>query len=292
MTRSCSPRKPKVCGPVIAILTAATCLGTAHAAETEEVVFAAENALYGAGYEIGRADGWLDEQLRTAIRAYQTENNLQISGNLNAATLEALGVTKIPSAPITSNAVGSRKESVTELGLSFPEPMRNTPAVARTEPKSLPQPEPKPTPDPVQQSAEPIQKTAVIDHKNVQEQGIAKGISKPSEVKEVKEKTVAEKATSEPVASEPPTPDPLPEPVIVASTTSETTEEPDPVLAQLPEEPTSAGYEEVNTADTKKPQPEPANTIAPKEPEVTESPRSTGGGFFSTLFDFFFGWLV
>lgn len=52
MTRSQSSRKPGFCGPVIAILTAAAGLGTAQAAEPEKVIFAAENALYGAGHDI------------------------------------------------------------------------------------------------------------------------------------------------------------------------------------------------------------------------------------------------
>ena len=296
MTRSCSPRKPKVCGSVVALLTAATCLGTVHAAETEEVVFAAENALYGAGYEIGRADGWLDEQLREAIRAYQTENELDITGNLNTATLKALGISRITSATITSNAVGSRKESVTELGLSFPEQVPRTQTVARTEPKSLPQPGPTPTPDSVQQSPEPIKKAPTTDAQSAKKQEIAEEISKQPEVEAVKDNAVAvavaEAAASEPVASEPPAPDPTPEPEIVARVTAETTEEPDPVLAQIPEEPTSAGNAEVKTTDTKNPQPEQDVTIAPKGSEVADNPRSTGGGFFSTLFDFFFGWLV
>lgn len=255
MTRSQSSRRPGFRSPVIAILTAAACLGTAQAAEPEKVIFAAENALYGAGHDIGRADGWIDEQLRTAMRAYQGKNGLQTNGNLDAATLEALGVAKTSSATIAANSVGSRKASMAKLGLSLPEPAPDSPAVARAEPK--PEPEPEPAPQPV-----------------------ATPTRTPSE-------QVAQ-APSEPQA---PTPDPTPEPVVAEVTTPEVNEEPDPVLAQLPTEPTGAGYAEREATDTRKAQPIEEETTA-STPTAAEKPHSTGGGFFSKLFDFFFGWLV
>jgi peptidoglycan hydrolase-like protein with peptidoglycan-binding domain len=288
MTRFHSPRKPGIRVSVITMLTAATCLGTAHAAETEKVIFAAENALYGAGHDIGRADGWFDEQLRTAIRAYQNENGLQTNGNLDAPTLKALGVTKASSATITTNSVGSRKASLAELGLSLPEPTPSTPTVARTEPK----PVPKPTPDPVQQSSEKIEPKNEPDAESFQNQIVAEETSTKTEVTAVEEVSVAAQATSRPEVSEPPAPAPTPEPEIVDRTTPEATEEPDPILAQLPTEPTGAGNAEPETIDTKKVQPEQTDTPAPRKPAVADNTRSTGGGFFSALFDFFFGWLV
>lgn len=249
MTRSQSSRRPGFRSPVIAILTAAACLGTAQAAEPEKIIFAAENALYGAGYDIGRADGWIDEQLRTAIRAYQDKNGLQTNGNLDAATLEALGVAKTSSATIAANSVGSRKASMAKLGLSLPEQVAQTP---------LP------------------------DIKTAEKQVATADTSKQPEV------TIEEKAPSEPQA---PTPDPTPEPVVAEVTTPEVNEEPDPVLAQLPTEPTSAGYAEQEATDTRKAQPIEEETTT-STPTAAEKPQSTGGGFFSKLFDFFFGWLV
>ncbi|WP_291908677.1 MULTISPECIES: peptidoglycan-binding domain-containing protein [Marinobacter] len=282
MTRSQSSRKPGVRSPVIAMLTAAAGLGTAQAAEPEKVIFAAENALYGAGHDIGRADGWIDEQLRTAIRAYQGKNGLQTNGNLDAATLEALGVTKTSSATIAANSVGSRKASMAKLGLSLPEPAPDSPAVARAEPKPEPEPAPQPVATPTRTPSEQVAQTPLPDIKTPDKQVATGDTLKQPEV------TIEEKAPSEPQA---PTPDPTPEPVVAEVTTPEVNEEPDPVLAQLPTEPTGAGYAEREATDTRKAQPIEEETTA-STPTAAEKPHSTGGGFFSKLFDFFFGWLV
>ena len=282
MTRSQSSRKPGFRSPVIAILTAAACLGTAQAAEPEKVIFAAENALYGAGHDIGRADGWIDEQLRTAIRAYQDKNGLQTNGNLDAATLEALGVAKTSSATIAANSVGSRKASMAKLGLSLPEPAPGSPAVVRAEPKPEPKPAPQPVATPTRTPSEQVAQTPSPDIKTPDKQPATADTSKQPEV------TIEEKAPAEPQA---PTADPMPEPVVAEVTTPEVNEEPDPVLAQLPTEPTSSGYAEQEANDPRKAQPIEEETTA-STPTAAEKPQSTGGGFFSKLFDFFFGWLV
>lgn len=293
MTRSQSLRKQGARGPAIVILTAAACLGTAQAAEPEKVIFAAENALYGAGHDIGRADGWIDEQLRAAIRAYQAQNGLQTNGNLDTATLKALGVTKTSSATITANSVGSRKASVAQLGLSLPKPAPNTPTIARAEPK----PSPEPTPAPIQKSSEQGEPTTSLDAKPDQNQIVTEVTSENPEVKAQEKVAEAAPTTPEPVASEPPAPisapAPAPEPAVAEETTiPEATKEPDPVLAQLPVEPTSAGPAEPKVTETKKAQPIEGETTASKNSAVADNSRSTGGGFFSKLFDFFFGWLV
>lgn len=290
MTRSQSPRKQGARGPVVAMLTAAACLGTAQAAEPEKVIFAAENALYGAGHDIGRADGWIDEQLRAAIRAYQAQNGLQTNGNLDTATLKALGVTNTSNATITANSVGSRKASVAQLGLSLPEPAPNTLTIARAEPK----PAPEPTPAPIQKSSEQGESTTSLDTEPVKHQIVTEETSKRTEVKPQEKVAEAAPKTPEPVASEPPAPTsaPGPEPAVAEETTPEATKEPDPVLAQLPAEPTSAGPAEPKAADTKKAQPIEGETTASTNSAVADNSHSTGGGFFSVLFDFFFGWLV
>lgn len=275
MTRSQSPRKQGARGPVIAMLTAAACLGTAQAAEPEKVIFAAENALYGAGHDIGRADGWIDEQLRAAIRAYQAQNGLQTNGNLDTATLKALGVTKTSSAPITANSVGSRKASLAQLGLSLPEPAPNTPTIAMAEPK----PAPEPTPDPIQKSSEQGEPTTSLDAEPDENQIVTEVPSKKPEVKAQEKVAEAAPKAPEPVASEHPAPTsaptsapaPAPEPAVAEETTPEATKEPDPVLAQLPAEPTSAGPAEPKAADTKKAQPIEGETTASKNSAVADN---------------------
>lgn len=97
------------------------CLNGAQAGEAERIIFAAENALYAAGHDIGRADGWLDDQLRAAVRAYQQSRGLQANGTLNQPTIAALGVNAEVTAPIADNAASSRAQVARNLGLSSPE---------------------------------------------------------------------------------------------------------------------------------------------------------------------------
>lgn len=269
MTRSQSLRKQGVRGPVIAMLTAAACLGTAQAAQPEKVIFAAENALYGAGHDIGRADGWLDNQLRTAIRAYQREAGLQANGNLDADTLKALGV-KVPlGATITANSVGSRTESMKGLGLTIPKPKPVTPKVATAEPE--------PVQEPAQQADEKspvqVQSTKKTKPEEAVIQIVTEETSKPLEDESPKKPEVVISEAAE-----------------KAPTATQTVK--DPVLAQIPTEPTSAGRSEPQTTRTEPSTIEQIDTPAPENQTVADKSRSTGGGFFSALFDFFFGWLV
>ncbi|MFE8069452.1 peptidoglycan-binding domain-containing protein [Marinobacteraceae bacterium S3BR75-40.1] len=68
--------------------------GAALAQQTpNNTVLAAENALYGAGYDIGTADGQMDSQLRAAVKSFQSkQSGLSATGELDDDTLYALGV--------------------------------------------------------------------------------------------------------------------------------------------------------------------------------------------------------
>ncbi|TYC63901.1 peptidoglycan-binding protein [Marinobacter sp. BW6] len=278
------------------MLAAATCLGSAHASQPEKVIFAAENALYGAGHDIGRADGWLDNQLRAAIRAYQSENGLQTNGNLDADTLNALGINVPSGATITANSVGSRTDSMEGLGLSIPKPKPVTPKVATAEPE----PVQEPTQQADQKSSGKVQSTAKPKTEKSVVQIVTDETSKPVEDESPKKPEVVISDTAEPAVAESPQPNlepspepsPEPEPEIVDKAPTATRADKDPVLARIPTEPTSAGQAEPETTKTEPSTTEQIDTPARENQTVADRPRSSGGGFFSALFDFFFGWLV
>ncbi len=106
-----------------ALLLSNAPLGFAQAGQTEQVIFSAENALYGAGYDIGRADGWFDNDLRSAVRAYQKANALAVSGKLDNPTLSALGVKAGSVQTVSGNALSSRAQSLKALELPSPATM-------------------------------------------------------------------------------------------------------------------------------------------------------------------------
>ncbi|WP_372995465.1 peptidoglycan-binding domain-containing protein [Marinobacter sp.] len=292
MTRSQQTSNSGFRGRAIVLLAAATCLGTAHAAEPEKTIFAAENALYGAGHDIGRADGWFDDELRAAIRTYQNANGLQANGNLDTETLKALGVNSESATTITANSVSSPEKSAAVLGLSYPDPTPASPAVAEAE--AEPEPRPEVAPEPVQQPPEPIETTAVSKVEKQESQTVTQETSKPSEDIAIKE-TVTVAETKEPEISEPATPTPESDTKVVDKAPQEEPAKPDPVLAQLPTEPTGAGNQEAEQPVEPEPEaskPEQLEAPVPENQTAAKRPQSTGGGFFSTLFDFFFGWLV
>jgi len=55
-------------------------------------VMAAEQALTKFGYNPGNADGTYDDNTRAAVMNFQKERGLRTTGELDAATLSALGV--------------------------------------------------------------------------------------------------------------------------------------------------------------------------------------------------------
>lgn len=273
---------------------------TALANPSLDTIFSAENALYGAGYDIGRADGWIDQRLRNAIRTYQSDSDeLRVSGNLDPETLRALGVSAGANQTVSQNAVGNRSQALKALNLeparspepaprpqpvevAAPEPTQpstqpstqvNTPApalvpesettvVAVAEP--APSPEPKPMPEP-ELVAEPEQKKdKVISGKQVDKDDISNSPDVSTDVETGGPELAV--AAPEPTAT--------PQAVVTpeSSVAQEAPTGESDLAASLPTEPTAAG---------------------PAKDEPKDAPRTqSGGGFFSSLFDFLFGWLV
>jgi peptidoglycan hydrolase-like protein with peptidoglycan-binding domain len=302
MTRFHRNRKSGFRGRAIVLLATTACMGSAHAVEPERVIFAAENALYGAGFDIGRADGWIDGKLQEAIRGYQTANGLQANGTLDAATLKALGVHAAPATTIAANSVASRQQSAEVLGLASPAPTPPAPTVAKaeTEPTPEPQSEPQATPEPRNQPEKKIETVAESAPEKPADQRISKETSTPIEV-EATGGTVVVAEKPEPATAETPAPatepDPEPEPAVVVVDTapSDSPAEKDPVLAQLPNEPTSAGNPQPEEPVAQEPESSQSAQLDKPEPvnqTTANKSQSSGGGFFSALFDFFFGWLV
>ncbi|MGB1950676.1 MAG: peptidoglycan-binding protein, partial [Marinobacter sp.] len=137
--------------PAALVCAAAYWTPAAIASGPLETIFSAENALYGAGYDIGRADGWIDDTLRRAIRQYQTDTGeLTVSGNLDAPTLDALGIRARSPRVIAGNVVSRQDQALAALNLQSPESSRPAARpVARSEPapERAPEPAPQSTPE-------------------------------------------------------------------------------------------------------------------------------------------------
>lgn len=286
--------------------------------DNTEVIFAAENALYGAGYDIGKADGWMDSPLRSAIRQYQYDTRgLEVSGELDSATLWALGTRERPDTPVSGNSLASRQAALAKLELPAPAPeaTRSDPprhSLSATASPAIEVAEPTQAPSEPEPEVEPVQVAAIT---------LPPEIERPQVDTRQPDKTPEPSTPAPPPASEPKAhADASDEPSAPVATTrvspaqsdSKEPMEPLPVEPEVATaEPDSSGSDlKAGTTIAVAPETVPEQSPAPVEasPEMSEpvasspspeppvpvqtvTPRSSGG-FFSALFDFLFGWLV
>ncbi|WP_421842549.1 peptidoglycan-binding protein [Marinobacter algicola] len=288
----------------LAALTASFC--AVAQVEPADTIFAAENALYGAGYDIGKADGWMDDTLRSAIRKYQSgHEGLQATGDLDPQTLSALGIAAKDA--VTGNSAPSREGAMADAGVSkqrFGSPDAERPVAAAPEPEVQPEPVSVSTAAPtLEEEAAPAPASAL--------QTLKEPESEPVVIAAVEEPSATEKpsATNKPAAANKPSITEKPptteqrsvveetstveelstvdaEPSVALNVPSEATEETSTdVDYQLPEEPMASDNPEIS---------ESLQASSPSSDNTSESTTvaKSSGGFFSSLFDFLFGWLI
>ncbi|MDC8455409.1 peptidoglycan-binding domain-containing protein [Marinobacter sp. DS40M6] len=282
----------------LAALTVSFC--AVAQADPADTIFAAENALYGAGYDIGKADGWMDDTLRSAIRKYQSgREGLQATGDLDPQTLSALGIAVKDGDAVTGNSARSREGAMADAGISkqrFGSPSAKQPIAAAPEPEVKPEPVPVSTEAPtLEEESAPAPETIVAtnDKPVIQPETELAQDSKPKPqiAEEPETEPVAVAAVEEPsIVEETSTVEELStvdaEPSVALNVPSEATEETSTdVDYQLPEEPTASGNPEISESL------QATSSTSDNTSESTTVAKSSGG-FFSSLFDFLFGWLI
>ena len=282
----------------LAALTVSFC--AVAQADPADTIFAAENALYGAGYDIGKADGWMDDTLRSAIRKYQSgREGLQATGDLDPQTLSALGIAVKDGDAVTGNSARSREGAMADAGISkqrFGSPSAKQPIAAAPEPEVKPEPVPVSTEAPtLEEESAPAPETIVAtnDKPVIQPETEIAQDSKPEPqiAEEPETEPVAVAAVEEPsIVEETSTVEELStvdaEPSVALNVPSEATEETSTdVDYQLPEEPTASGNPEISESS------QATSSTSDNTSESTTVAKSSGG-FFSSLFDFLFGWLI
>ena len=282
----------------LAALTVSFC--AVAQADPADTIFAAENALYGAGYDIGKADGWMDDTLRSAIRKYQSgREGLQATGDLDPQTLSALGIAVKDGDSVTGNTARSREGAMADAGISkqrFGSPSAKQPIAAAPEPEVKPEPVPVSTEAPtLEEESAPAPETIVAtnDKPVIQPETELAQDSKPKPqiAEEPETEPVAVAAVEEPsIVEETSTVEELStvdaEPSVALNVPSEATEETSTdVDYQLPEEPTASGNPEISESS------QATSSTSDNTSESTTVAKSSGG-FFSSLFDFLFGWLI
>lgn len=102
-----------------AVMLGAVTLAVAPHALANETV-ALKNALYGAGYEITNVSPQMDQATRSALTAFQRDQGLNASGELDNATKEALGMVSVQVASSGSNG-SSQNATASSVAASEPE---------------------------------------------------------------------------------------------------------------------------------------------------------------------------
>ena len=294
------------------LLLSVALAASSHAqAQTDSVnvIFAAENALYGAGYDIGRADGWMDKALQQAVRKYQARNGaLKISGVLDAETLSALGVSNSSGRAVSGNVVASKTAALAALGISETQLKPEAKPRRRLQPKpafsvkeivSEPSPpavavqRPKPQ---VQTQSQPSTKIEPAAPEATPK--VATQTSLPPPAKVIKKSAPAPKAEPAPQSVDKPVPSnnvatvKSPAPQTSEPTSAETVA----WMKQLPNEATASEKPEDTIEDepvaespkTEAPETTTTEAAQKEQPAKSENERN----IFGSLFHFLFGWMV
>ncbi|WP_297795602.1 peptidoglycan-binding domain-containing protein [uncultured Marinobacter sp.] len=93
---------------IAALITAALAMSAAPGAFANNTV-ALKNALYGAGYDLDNVSKAMDSDTRSALRAFQQDQGLKVTGELNEATKSALGM--VPMEVAVNQASGGNNPS-------------------------------------------------------------------------------------------------------------------------------------------------------------------------------------
>ena len=282
----------------LAALTVSFC--AVAQADPADTIFAAENALYGAGYDIGKADGWMDDTLRSAIRKYQSgQEGLQATGDLDPQTLSALGIAVKDGDAVTGNSARSREGAMAEAGISkqrFGSPSAKQPVAVAPEPEVQREPAPVSIEAPtLEEEAAPVPDAILATDDNPviqpEPETAQASMQAPQTAEEPESKPVAVAAAEEPsIVEETSTVEKLStvdaEPSVALNVPSEATEETSTdVDYQLPEEPTASDNPEISESLQ-------ATRSSSDNTSKSTTVAKSSGGFFSSLFDFLFGWLI
>ena len=95
-----------------AILAGAMALAVAPVASANDTV-ALKNALYAAGYDINNVSPQMDDTTRSALTAFQKDQDLNASGVLDDATKKALGMVHVQVAAASSSNTGASQNAGT-----------------------------------------------------------------------------------------------------------------------------------------------------------------------------------
>ena len=198
--------------PALALLVLLSCWGPTVDAAYDPMVEAVQEALTERGFEPGKIDGAMGSRTRSALREFQRSVGLPSTGEIDAATIAALGLgppdsDEKPSAATSPPTPAARSDTAPEAAPSGTEPPHDAP---RTEPARTESSQDAPRARPAR--TEPPQDASRTEPTRTE----------PSQGASRTEPTRTEPSQgaprAEPARIEPPRPAPAPKPVLRFST--------------------------------------------------------------------------
>ena len=184
--------------PTLALLVLLSCWGPVVDATYDSMVEAVQEALTERGFEPGKIDGAMGSRTRNALREFQRSVGLPSTGEIDAATIAALGLDRpdsgeTPSAATSPPTPAAGSGTAPEAAPSGTEPPHDAP---RTEPARIEPPQDAPRTEPAR--IEPPQDAPRTEPARIEP---------PQDA-----------PRTEPARTEPPRPAPAPKPVLRFST--------------------------------------------------------------------------
>lgn len=93
-------------------------IATVQAAYNKETIKDVQQALNDSGYDCGTADGVAGKQTKSAIKKYQKDNDLKVTGTINTALLKSLDITAAKSTA-SSSAENESTVYITRTGSKY-----------------------------------------------------------------------------------------------------------------------------------------------------------------------------
>jgi len=104
--------------PNIAITNSIPIITIVQAAYNKETIYDVQEALNDAGYDCGTPDGISGKNTKAAIKKYQKDNDLKVTGKINKTLLKSLGIT-VTKSTTTSTTKVDTTVYVTRTGAKY-----------------------------------------------------------------------------------------------------------------------------------------------------------------------------
>lgn len=105
--------------PTVTLPNNISAVATVQAAYSKETIYSVQEALNNNGYKCGTPDGIIGKKTKAAIKEYQKDNDLKVTGSINKTLLKLLGITETKASASSSSTKKESTVYVTRTGSKY-----------------------------------------------------------------------------------------------------------------------------------------------------------------------------